>query len=104
MLYKIISGLAAAIICILLLLVLYANYDARLDTAATLANKNAENIKKVKAGMDTPQVNKIMGQPEDVSFVQQDHIYHYTHKPGTSNSYQVKFDSSFKVIEINIVD
>ncbi|WP_375419238.1 outer membrane protein assembly factor BamE [uncultured Hymenobacter sp.] len=101
---NIVSGLAGAIIVILLLLVLYANYDTHFSDEVRLANMSAISIREVKIGMDTLQVNKIMGRPETVSTIQQDRIYHYAHKPGSSSSYRIKFDTSYKVIGINIID
>jgi hypothetical protein len=98
------AGLAWACIGVFLFLVLYSNYDAYLSPEALLAKKNAINIRKVRVGMDTVRVAGIMGRAADESSIQQEHIYYYTHQPGSSDSYQIKFNAAYKVIEIIILD
>ena len=99
-------GAISAWVCIgaFILFILYANYDAYLSPNAVLGKENASNIRMVRIGMDTLQVSRIMGRAEGMSSQQQEHIYHYTHQPGTSNSYQIVCDANFKVKEIHILD
>jgi hypothetical protein len=100
------SVAAAAWLCIaaFLLVILYVNYDAYFSHDALLAKRNAVNIRKVRIGMDSVQVNKIMGPPEGRGSIQQDYIFYYTHQPGSSNSYQIKFSISYIVKEVGIID
>ncbi|WP_410779741.1 outer membrane protein assembly factor BamE [Hymenobacter negativus] len=61
-------------------------------------------MRSVRIGMDTTQVRVIMGRAAEVSTFQQEQIYHYTHQPGSSASYQIKFGATYKVIEMNNLD
>ena len=96
--------MAWACIGAFLLLILYINYDAYLSPEATAAKLIAKNIRQVRVGMDTTQVNFIMGKPAWVSNFKQEHTYSYTHQPGSSDSYQIKFDAAHRVIAVYILD
>jgi hypothetical protein len=66
---------------------------------------NGRNIRRVRPGMDTTQVHRIMGPPQDRSrftWPAAETVYGYQHRPGTSDSYQIKVSSTGKVKSVNI--
>lgn len=73
-------------------------YNDYLSNEAVVGRKNAENIKKIKIGMDTTQVLKIMGEPEEKYTYQGTKFFNYAHPLASSETIQIKFDSSGKVI------
>ncbi|MDO7848151.1 hypothetical protein Q5H92_17425 [Hymenobacter sp. M29] len=101
---KVAATMAWACIGILLFLILYANYDSYFSVNARLAKKNAKNIREIEVGMDSVRVNQIMGLPVGRYSIKQDHIFHYIHQPGTSNSYQIVFNAAYQVKEVGIID
>ena len=88
-------------------LVLYANYDAHFSPEARAGAMNGRHIRQVRPGMDTIQMHRIMGPPQDVTRFHGppvETVYHYQHRPGTSDSYQIKVNAKGKVKDVGIVE
>lgn len=86
-------------IAFLLVVYLIIFYNDYLTGAAQEGRKNAENINKVKIGMDTTEVLKIMGKPyERYNNERKEIFYNYIPHPSSSTSIQVIFDSTGRVI------
>ena len=98
--------LLIALISVVVGLVLWANYDIHLSPAAQASTANGRNIRQVRVGMDTTQVHRIMGPPQDVArfnWPQKETVYHYQHRPGTSDSYQITVNAKGKVKDVGIL-
>lgn len=88
-------------------LVLYANYDTHFSPQARIGAMNGRNIRRVRPGMDTTQMHRIMGPPQDRSrfiWPAPEIIYGYQHRPGTSDSYQITVNSGGKVKAVGILE
>jgi hypothetical protein len=88
-------------------LVLYANYDTYFSTAARASTVNGRNIRRVRIGMDTAQVHRIMGPPAYFSrftWPELETVYGYPHRPGTSDSYQITVNRKGNVKAISILE
>lgn len=85
----------------------YANYDTYFSAEAQVATRNGQNLRTVRIGMDTTQVYQIMGPPNQVAHFTRpegETVYHYQHRPGTSDSYQILVNQRGKVSKVSIED
>ncbi|SNS08213.1 outer membrane protein assembly factor BamE domain-containing protein [Hymenobacter mucosus] len=100
-------ALLIALVSVVVGLVLWVNYDTHLSPAAQASTANGRHIRQVRVGMDTTQVHRLMGPPQDVARFNGppvEIIYHYQHRPGTSDSYQIKVNAQGKVINVGILE
>lgn len=85
----------------------YANYDTYFSAEARAATRNGQNLRTVRVGMDTTQVYRIMGQPSHVAHFtkpEEETVYHYQHRPGTSDSYQILVNQRGIVSQVSIME
>ena len=64
-------------------------------------------IRQVQLGMSSEQVRHLMGEPQTVIHFAAPTLetaYHYQHRPGTSDSYQIRFDRWHYVSDITIAE
>jgi outer membrane protein assembly factor BamE (lipoprotein component of BamABCDE complex) len=88
-------------------LVLYGFYNDYFSPEARVGAVNGRNIRQIRTGMDTTQVHRIMGPPQDRSrftWPAAETIYSYQHRPGTSVSYQITVNSRGKVKSVGILE
>ncbi|MBY5951766.1 hypothetical protein KUV23_12325 [Algoriphagus marincola] len=89
-----------AVLMLILSFIIY-NYKVKYNFKEKIANKNLDNIKKIKIGMDTTEVLGIMGDPIDKRRYKSELFYDYGMPSGTSIQCQIIFDSLGQVIFIS---
>ena len=88
-------------------LLLYGFCTDYFSAAAQIGAANRRNIQLVRLGMDAAQVHRIMGPPQDVAHFTWPEVetsYVYPHRPGTSESYQIKVTAKGKVKAIYMLE
>ncbi|WP_354581155.1 outer membrane protein assembly factor BamE [Hymenobacter sp. UYP22] len=92
--------IALGIWCLILVFVVYGNYDAHWSPQARQGYQNQQNIKRVAKGMSEVEVVAIMGKPDRINRIEsvpQSTHYAYQMPPGSSEYCDVNFDSSGRV-------
>lgn len=79
-------------------LVGYIIYDGKFSKEAAMGEKNIDNIRRVKLGMDTATVVRIMGKPIERREFKSEIFYDYEVPPGSSFQCQIIFNSNRQVI------
>ena len=82
-------------------LVGYVIYDGKFSKEAAIGEKNIDNVVRLKLGMDTTTVIRIMGKPIERREFKSEIFYDYEVQPGSSFQCQLIFNSSGQVIYIS---
>lgn len=92
------------ILAIFLGVIIFLKYDSDVSPTAMLGEKNKSNFKRVSIGMDSVEVVKIMGLPEDRWEFRTEITYSYSLPPGESGSCTFTFNSTGIVIHKRFIE